>query len=82
MSTLPNVNLEEVRGKLYEKLKESGWGDKLKTLFLSSDFKNILDTLLKERDEGKRFTPPLKQVFRAFECCPLKDLKVVMIGQD
>lgn len=82
MSTLPNVDLEEVRGKLYERLKESGWGDKLKTFFLSNDFKNILDTLLKERDEGKRFTPPLKQVFRAFECCPLKDLKVVMIGQD
>jgi uracil-DNA glycosylase len=82
MSTLPNVNLEEVRAKLYERLKESGWGDKLKTFFLSNDFKNILDTLLKERNESKRFTPPLKQVFRAFECCPLKDLKVVMIGQD
>lgn len=83
MSTLPNVNLEEVRGKLYERLKESGWGDKLKTFFLSNDFKHILDTLHKEREEeGKRFTPPLKQVFRAFECCPLKELKVVVIGQD
>lgn len=83
MSTLPNVNLEEVRGKLYERLKESGWGDKLKTFFLSNDFKHILDKLYWEREEeNKRFTPPLKQVFRAFECCPVNNLKVVMIGQD
>lgn len=80
---VPNsVDLEEIKLKLYEKLKPSGWGDKLKTFILSSDFDIILQTLLKEAKAGKRFTPPLKQVFNAFEMCPYDKLKVVMLGQD
>ena len=42
----------------------------------------MLETLYKLREDGKRFTPPLKQVFRSFEECPLNNLKVVIIGQD
>ena len=76
------INLEEIKGKLYEKLKPSGWGDKLKTFIMSDDFDKILRKLLAEVKDGQRFTPVLKQVFRAFEECPYKDLKVVMIGQD
>ena len=82
MSALNQVNLEEVKVKLYEKLKPSGWGDKLKTFILSSDFDQILQVLLKEAQRGERFTPTLKQVFRAFEECPYDKLKVVMLGQD
>ena len=82
MSVLNTVDLSEVKDKLYEKLKSSGWGDKLKTFIVSDDFDKILNFLLKEAQEGRRFTPVLKQVFRAFQECPLKDLKVVMIGQD
>lgn len=82
MNTVQNINIEEIRLKLYEKLKESGWGDKLKTFILSNDFEKILNSLVKEVSEGKRFTPPMKQIFRAFECCPLDNLKVVIIGQD
>lgn len=82
MSVLNTVNLEEVKVKLYEKLKPSGWGDKLKTFIMSDDFDKILNFLLKEAQEGRRFTPVLKQMFRAFTECPYKDLKVVLIGQD
>src|ERR1035437_2718621 len=73
--------LEENRTKLYEKLKKSGW-DKLKGFILSSDFDKIILALEKDVDEGKRFTPVLKQVFRAFEECNYGDLKVVVVGQD
>lgn len=76
------VDLEEVKSKLYEKLKPSGWGDKLKTFILSSDFDKILTALLQQARDGERFTPPLKQVFRAFEECPYSELRVVMMGQD
>ena len=76
------INIEEIKQKLYEKLKSSGWGDKLKTFIISEDFDKLLNTLLKEAQEGRRFTPVLKQVFRAFEECPYKDLKVVIVGQD
>jgi len=82
MSVLENVDLRDTQIKLYERLKPSGWGDVLKTFLLSTDFESILETLLKQAKEGKRFTPQLKLVFKAFEACPLKDLKVVIIGQD
>lgn len=76
------VDLTEIKLKLIEKLKASGWATKLKSFIYSSDFDKILEILYNEREAGKRFTPPLKQVFRAFEECPLSDLKVVIIGQD
>jgi uracil-DNA glycosylase len=76
------INLEEVKCKLVERLQPSGWATKLRGFIQSSDFDKILDTLYKLREEGKRFTPPLKQVFRAFEECPHDKLKVIMIGQD
>lgn len=79
---LTTVDLGEIKQKLYERLKPSGWGDKLKTFIISQDFDKILKQLLQEAKEGQRFTPVLKQVFRAFEECPYKDLKVVIIGQD
>lgn len=76
------INLVEIKEKLIEKLKPSGWANKLKGFIQSSDFDKILETLYNERENGKRFTPPLKDVFRAFEQCPEKDLKIVFIGQD
>lgn len=79
---LNGVDLDQVKLKIYEKLKPSGWGDKLKTFIMSDDFSTILKYLLKDAREGKRFTPQLKQVFRAFEECPYDKLKVVMMGQD
>lgn len=76
------INLEEVKCKLVERLQPSGWATKLRGFIQSSDFDKILDTLYKLREDGKRFTPPLKQVFRAFEECPHDKLKIIMIGQD
>jgi uracil-DNA glycosylase len=76
------INLEEIKLKLVERLQASGWASKLRGFIQSSDFDKILETLYKLREESKRFTPPLKQVFRAFEECPHNKLKVIMIGQD
>lgn len=79
MSTL---NLKDIQLKLYEKLKPSGWGDKLKTFILSEEFYNILEHLWEESSNGDKFTPVLKQLFRAFEECPYEKLKVIIIGKD
>lgn len=76
------VDLAEIKCKLIEKLTPSGWATKLRGFIQSSDFDKILEGLLQERDANKRFTPPLKYTFRAFEECPEKELKIVMIGQD
>lgn len=77
-----SVDLLLIKQKLIDKLKPSGWSSKLRGFVMSSDFDVILDTLYRLREDGKRFTPPLKQVFRAFEECKVDDLKVVIIGQD
>ena len=79
---LENVNLQQVKEKLYTKLKESGWGDSLKTFVLSDDMDKILERLLDEARDNKRFVPQMKDVFRAFEVCSFDNTRVVIIGQD
>jgi uracil-DNA glycosylase len=81
MSTA-TLNLEEVQTKLYERLKPSGWADKLKTFMLSRDMITLLQRLHEETLAGHRFTPPLKYVFRAMEECPWSKIRAVIIGQD
>lgn len=76
------MDLEKIKLKLFEKLKPSGWDRVFKSFIFSSDFDKILTDLWELTKIDKRFTPPLKQVFRAFEECPYEDLKVVMLGQD
>lgn len=77
------MQITEIQQKLYEKLKPSGWADVLKTFLLSREFYDILDVLYEQTKSGdRRFTPVLKDLFRAFEECPYDTLKVVMIGQD
>ena len=79
---LQTVDLAEIKCKLIEKLKPSGWSAKLKGFVQSSDFDKILQKLYDLREADKRFTPPLKHVFRAFEECPVDKLCVIIIGQD
>jgi len=76
------MTLKEIQHKIYEKLIPSGWGDKLKMFLLSDEFYSILKTLHDQSQDGKKFTPVLKDLFRAFEECPYKDLKMVMIAKD
>ena len=76
------MTLKEIQLKLYEKLKPSGWGDKLKMFLLSDEFTQILEHLYKNSQADKKFTPILKDLFRAFEECPYDKLSVIIIGQD
>lgn len=76
------MTLQEIQLKIYDKLKPSGWADKLKTFILSAEFGVILQTLYNDVQAGRRFTPILKHLFRAFEECPYDKLKVVVVGQD
>jgi uracil-DNA glycosylase len=75
------INIQEISQKLYDKVKDKGW-NKLRTFLLSSDMDDIFEKLVKEVEQGKRFTPPVKSLFTALEKCPLDSVKVVIIGQD
>lgn len=77
-----NEKLKEVQYKLYDQLKPSGWADKLKMFILSDEFYKILERLAHESMSGKKFTPTIKHLFRAFEECPYNELKLIIVGQD
>jgi len=79
---MSTIDLKDIQQKLYDKLKPSGWADRLKGFLLSEDFHSILVELLSQTKSKKRFTPVLKQLFRAIEECPFDELKVVIITQD
>ena len=79
---MENINIEYIKQKMFDKLEPSGWQRVFKYYIFSTDFVNALLALHKSAQEGKRFTPPLKNVFKAFEECKYDDLKVVMIGPD
>ena len=79
---MTSEEIEQLKQKLYEKLKPSGWAAKLKGFILSSDFDKILIQLDREVLDGDRFVPSFKYVFNAFYECPWDQLKVVIIGQD
>ena len=79
---MEQINLQEIQTKLYEKVKVSGWGPAMVNQVMSHDFLKILETLLRESQDGKKFTPQIKYLFRAFEECPYDKLKGVIIGQD
>jgi uracil-DNA glycosylase len=77
-----NLNIEEIKQKLFDKLTPSGWGQKLKPFLFSGDFDNILIELNRLSIQNKKFTPTIKDLFRAFEECPYDELKVVMVSQE
>ena len=76
-----SIDLKEIQQKLYDNLKPSGWADRLKGFILSDEFYKILLTLYGDVNNGNRFTPVLKQLFRAFEECPYNELKVIIVNE-
>jgi uracil-DNA glycosylase len=76
------LDIEEIKEKVIAKLEPSGWARVLRSFIYSKDFENIIFALAKQARDGKRFTPTLKNLFRAFEECPYDDLKVIIVGQD
>lgn len=64
------MTLKDIQLKLYEQLVPSGWGAKLKMFLLSDEFYKILETLHANSQDGKHFTPLIKDMFRGFKECP------------
>jgi len=76
------MNLQEIKQKLFNKFAINGWDKVFRSFVFSSDFDDIITKLWELSNDNKKFTPPLKQVFIAFEECPYDNLQVVIIGQD
>ena len=76
------IDTQEIVNKLCEKLKKSGWYDLLRGFLMSSEFTKIIEQLEEQVNNGKRFTPTIKDIFAAFEECPYDKCNVVLIGPE
>jgi uracil-DNA glycosylase len=60
---------------------ESGWKEALKEEFIKPYFQELIQFVKSEYQSYTCF-PKAKDIFAAFDNCPLDNLKVVIIGQD
>jgi len=74
MGSLYNESMEQTNTKTWQTALS---GEKEK-----SYFKKIMETVKKERAEGKIIYPEQKNVFNALKYTPFADVKVVILGQD
>ena len=61
---------------------EQSWKDVLSAEFEKDYFKKLTDFVRGEYLSGKIIYPKAKDIFNAFNLCPLDKVKVVIIGQD
>ena len=61
---------------------EESWREALAPEFEKPYFEELVRKLHEEKAAGCRIYPPGGQIFRAFDLCPLPDVKVVILGQD
>ncbi|ACV26936.1 uracil-DNA glycosylase [Kangiella koreensis] len=60
----------------------STWADALAAVKKQDFFQNLLDLVQSERQAGKTIYPPQDRIFAALKLTELKDVKVVILGQD
>lgn len=60
---------------------EESWKERLKGEFDKEYFQNLTD-FVKNEYRTTTVYPPGKDMFRAFDCCPFDEVKVVILGQD
>ena len=61
---------------------EESWKNALASEFTKDYFKSLTDFVRNEYMSGKTVYPEPKNIFNAFNLCPLNNVKVVIIGQD
>lgn len=61
---------------------EESWKRELATEFDKDYFVKLTDFVRGEYLSGKQIYPAARNIFNAFNLCPLDDVKVVIIGQD
>lgn len=60
---------------------EQSWKERLESEFSKEYFVELTDFVKTEYKKGIIYPPP-KAIFRAFDYCPLDEVKVVILGQD
>lgn len=60
---------------------ESSWNEALSNTFQQKSFKDLV-AFVKDEYASTKVYPPGKEIFNAFDHCPLDSVKVVILGQD
>ena len=68
-------------GQMDVKIEQS-WKDALSAEFDKDYFIKLTDFVRAEYKSGKQIYPEPKNIFNAFNLCPLNEVRVVIIGQD
>jgi len=63
-------------------IQQTSWKKYLETEWQEPYMQALQAFLDKETQEGKVILPPKNLIFRALECTPLNEVKVVILGQD
>ncbi len=61
---------------------EKSWKEALAGEFEKPYFAALVQELHREKQAGEVIYPPGREIFKAFELCPLDKVKVVILGQD
>lgn len=61
---------------------EQSWKEALAGEFAKPYFESLVHFLREEKAAGRKIFPPGSQIFRAFDLTPVKNVKVVILGQD
>ena len=60
---------------------EASWKQALQQEFQQPYFQKLTD-FVREEYKSRRVFPPARQIFNAFDRCPISEVKVVILGQD
>ena len=77
-----DIDINIIRDSLNNNLKVANWEKVLSPYINGLSFDHIMNTLVDNVNNGRRFTPKFKDTFNAFIECPYDDVKVVIVGQD
>jgi uracil-DNA glycosylase len=79
-SNIPN--LKDIQNKLYNSILDTGWDTQLRFFIKSGEFTSILEKLYSEVSDGKRFSPPVRDLFKMFNYTPYDEVKVVFLNRE
>lgn len=62
--------------------KDPDWFELLLPFLTTEEFARIVNTIRLEKEQGYTIFPKSSQIFRAFNEVKLKELRVIILGQD
>ncbi len=75
------INYQDIKKNLSKQLSKSGW-DIIDRYLFSKEFQKCLEHLVNDVNNNRRFTPQIKNIFKAFEKCNHDNTNVIFISQD